>query len=167
VKLVLATLAALALAVSVATSARAADAPAVIVSVVSFVAGHPTQVACDADTNFGPTGPPPQDFSVEAWTPYGTGPVHVLPKFCTEALSPVGSPAFAEAIRVFVHEAAHARGVVREDCAELTADIGVFDVLRLFYHVPFFTPLSWKVGSQVLALTRIRPPNYQPEGCWH
>ena len=46
-KLLVSVLAALTLATTVATSARAADAPAVIVSVVSFVAGHPTQVACD------------------------------------------------------------------------------------------------------------------------
>lgn len=137
----------------------------IILSVVAFVAGHPTAVACDANVNQGPN-PPPPGFVVEAWTPYGGNVIHTLPSLCDGSNDPVGSPQFAAALRVFIHEAAHARGVHSETCAEMTADEGVFDVLRRFYGVPFFSPLSERVGAEVLALTRVRPPEYQPELCW-
>lgn len=138
----------------------------ILLSVAAMIAGKPVNVACDADTNFGPTGPPPVGFTVEAWTPYGGDTIHMLPQLCVDVLRQPGTPEFAAGIRVLIHESAHARGVRREDCAELTADIGVFDVVRRLWGIKFFTPLSRQIGSQVLELTRIRPASYQPETCW-
>lgn len=138
----------------------------ILVSVAAMVAGKPMNVACDADTNFGNTAPPPAGFVVEAWTPYGGDTVHMLPQLCDDVLQQPGTEEFATGIRVLIHESAHARGVRREDCAELTADIGVYDVIRRLWGIQFFTPLSWQIGSQVLNLTRLRPLNYQPETCW-
>ena len=141
----------------------AGDVPAVALDVAAFIASHPTAIVCDADVNLGPN-PPPQ--GVEAWTVRGTGPIHLRPERCDDLGQPVGSARFGRAIGTLIHEASHARGVRREACAEMTADIGVFDVLARFYRVPMFTPLSWQVGAQVLALTRGLPADYQPELCW-
>lgn len=138
----------------------------VILAVVSFVAGHGTTVACDANVNPGPN-PPPPGFVVEAWTPYGGNVIHALPTVCDESNNPVGSPQFVVSLATFIHEAAHARGIRTETCAEMTADIGVYDVLRKFYGIPFFSRLSKQIGAEVLALTRVRPPEYQPERCWN
>ena len=60
------------------------------------------------------------------------------------------------------NESAHLRGVRLEACAELWANLVVFDVLSRFYRVPMFSTLSWRVGEQVAALTRARPAEFQP-----
>lgn len=137
----------------------------ILLSVAAMVAGKPVDVACDADTNPGPTGPPPPGFVVEAWTPYGGDTVHLDPSLCKAVTAPPGTIAFAQGIRVLIHESTHARGIRQEACAELVADIGVFDVIRRLWSIEFFTPQSRLIGEQVLALTRVRPPEYQPEGC--
>lgn len=134
--------------------------PAVILAVIAFVAGKPAQVACDADVN-PPIGVPP-GFVVEAWTKVGGDTEHVVPRLCAGFSARPGSIEFARSIRVVIHESAHARGVWTEDCAELYADLVVFDVLRQFYNIPFFSPLSEEIGAQVLAETRLRPSYYQP-----
>lgn len=138
----------------------------IALSVAAMIAGKPVTVACDADINPGPTGLPAPGFAVEAWTLYGGDTVHMLPQLCDDLAARPGTIEFASGIRVLIHESAHARGIRREDCAELVADIGVFDVLRRRYDIPFFSPLSRLIGAQVLALTRLRPTNYQPETCW-
>lgn len=137
----------------------------VILSVVAFIAGHPTTVVCDA-TLGGHAAEAPADITPIGFTPYGGNVIYALPSLCDETSMPVGSTRFAHALGTFVHEASHARGVRSESCAEMTADIGVFDVLRRFYSIPFFSARSVAIGAQVLAFTRARPPNYQPEACW-
>jgi hypothetical protein len=137
----------------------------VILAVVSFIAGHPTTVACDATLN-GHAASAPAGTTPIAWTPYGGSTIYVLPSICDESNATVGTEQFAHAIGTFIHEATHARGVVSESCAEMTADIGVFDVLRRFYDVPFFSSTSVLVGAEVFAFTRQRPAEYQPEACW-
>lgn len=137
----------------------------VILSVVAFIAGHPTQVACDADTNPSPFPTAPGQVAT-AWTLTGGNLIHAHPAFCAASFAPVGSDSFARAMDVFIHEAARARGLTGDSCPQMIADIGVYDVLRLFYNVPFFTPMSRRVGAQVLALTRTLPASYQPELCW-
>ena len=133
-------------------------APAVILSVVAFIAGHPTQVACDPTLNGHPAG--------IAWTAYGSSKIYAAPDICTDAAQPVDSWQFAYALGTFIHEAAHARGIRSESCAELVADIGVYDVLRRFYNIPFFTVESETIGGTVLANSHRRGPEYQPEACW-
>lgn len=135
--------------------------PLVTILIATALAGHPTKIACDTDTNPGPVLPPP-GFVVEAWTPYGGDTIHMAPALCAGLSGPLGSIRFAKSIRVLVHEAAHARGVRDEGCAELHATLGIFDVLRRFYRTPFFSRLSQLVGAQVLAESRLRPANYQP-----
>lgn len=133
---------------------------AVVLSVVAFIAGHPTQVVC-GDGLGGHATP-----GVIGWTAYGGNVIYVTDKICVGSNAEVGSDAFALGIGTLIHEAAHARGVRKESCAEMTADIGIYDVLRRFYNVPFFTPTSRMVGLQVLENTRRRPAEYQPEACW-
>lgn len=138
----------------------------VILSVVAFIAGHPTNVACDADVNHGgiPSRP---GFALKGWAQHDGNVIHVLPGFCDASTLRPRDPGFPETIELFIHEAAHARGIVSESCAEMTADIGVFDVLRRFYGVPFFSRLSVRVGRAVLAMTREGFADYQPELCWN
>lgn len=138
----------------------------IILAVVSLVAGHPTTVACDADTNPSPFPTAPGQVAT-AWTLTGGNVIHVHPRFCDFSAAPVGTEDFARVIDVFIHEAARARGVQTDSCVEMTADIGVYQVLRDFYNVPFFTALSRRVGAQVLAYTRKLPASYQPEACWN
>lgn len=135
--------------------------PAVILSVVAFIAGHPTQIVCDA--NLGGLATSPNEI---ARTPYGGNVIYALPRICDELFAPVGTNAFAHAIGTVIHEASHARGLRSESCAEMTADIGIFDVLRRFYGAAFFSARSVAVGAQVLAFTRARTADYQPEACW-
>lgn len=139
---------------------------AVVLAVIASIAGHPVQVACDADVNHSSLTAP-IDFQVVAWAVVGGSVIHVLPRECLYSFAVPRMPEFAEMIEVFIHEAAHARGIASESCAELTVDIGVFDVLRRFYRVPFFSPLSLRVGAEVLAHTRTLLPDYQPEACWN
>ena len=135
-------------------------APAVALLVAAFIAGHPVQIMCDI---------PDSATAVEAWsTPCGSF-MHMKPSVCVGLTQKVGGTehavgqvSFAHAIGTVIHESAHAKGVRSEACAEMYADIGVFDVLRRFYGVPFFTPLSWLVGRQVRDHTLHLPPNYQP-----
>lgn len=136
----------------------------VILSVVAFIAGHPTSVACDADTNQSPFAAP--GYVATAWTYTGGNVIHAHPAFCTASNDAIGTDGFARAMDVFIHEAARARGLQKDSCVEMLADIGVYQVLRDFYGVPFFSAMSRKVGAQVLALTRTLTPNFQPEACW-
>lgn len=137
----------------------------VMLAVASFIAGHPTVVTCDATLN-GQAANAPAGTTPIASTPYGGNTIYVVPSICDESNAPVGTEQFAHAIGTIVHEASHARGVVSESCAEMTADVGVFDVLRRFYNIPFFSSMSVLVGAEVLAFTRRRPADYQPEACW-
>lgn len=133
----------------------------VILSVIAFIAGHPVQVSCDPAlgghaTSAGEVG----------WTAYGGEVIYVVPMVCDDSGRALEDPRFAFALATLIHEAAHARGIRSESCAELTADIGIYQALRDFYDVPFFTPTSQQIGATVLAQTRARPPTYQPEACW-
>lgn len=136
----------------------------VILSVVAFIAGHPTAIACDADVNPSPR-PPTPGFVAVAWTPVGTGPIHMLPSLCAQTSAKTGTVEFARALRVVIREASIAGAARSESCAELVADIGVFDVLRRFYRVPFFTAASWRIGVQVMDETRRAPASFQPSTC--
>lgn len=133
---------------------------AIILSVVAFVAGHPTAVSCDPALG-GHAVP-----GATGWTYTGGNVVYVVPAVCDETNAKIGTVQFADGLATMIHEAARARGFSRDSCVEMLADIGVFDVLRRFYAVPFFSPLSVAVGAQVLTLTRGRPSRYQPELCW-
>lgn len=148
-----------------APAAGAATAAPTMVAAASWVAGHPVTIACDAALD-GHAASLQAGLTPLAWTPYGGNIIYAQPSLCDETSATIGSQAFAQAIGTIIHEATHARGVVSESCAELTADVGVFDVLRRFYDVPFFSATSVLVGAEVLGLTRARPANYQPEACW-
>ena len=136
-----------------------------MVEAASWIAGHPVTVACDADVNQSPFQAP-AGREATAWTLIGGNVIHVYPAFCDASSAPIGSVQFAQALDVFIHEAAHASGTRVESCAELTADIGVYDVLRRFYAIPFFSQMSATIGAQVLADTRTLSAAYQPEACW-
>src|SRR6266496_3650094 len=132
-------------------------APAPIAA--AFIAGQPVQVTCDV---------PESATAVEAWSSPGLA-IHMKPSLCTGLSRKIGEPergagdvSFAHAIAVLIHESAHVKGVRAEDCAELYVDLGVYQVLRDYYGIPFFTPLSWLVGGQVHAHTLRLPPSYQP-----
>ena len=139
----------------------------VTLAIAAAIAGHPVDVRCDADKNPPPGLTPAPGYVIEGWAYVGGNEIHMLPHLCADTNAPVGSLAFAQALRVVIHEAAHARGVAVEACAELWAALVVFDILRRFYGIPFFSKLSESIGRQVLAETRLRPPNYQPraESC--
>jgi len=137
----------------------------ILLSVAAMIAGKPVDIACDADTNLIPNTS--ITFAVEAWTYIGGDQIHLLPQLCQDASQPIGTYEFAHGVGTIIHEATHARGIARESCAELTADIGIYDILRRLYGIPFFSKVSLRVGAQVLALSRARPPDYQPEGCWN
>lgn len=136
----------------------------VFLSLIAMIAGHPTSVACDADTNPSPFAAP--GYAATAWTYTGGDVIHAHPVFCQDTYSAPGTDEFARAVDVFLHEAARARGIQSDSCVELTADLGVYQVLRDYYGVPFFSPMSALVGAQVLALTRTLPASFQPEACW-
>jgi hypothetical protein len=129
--------------------------------VATAIAGHPTTVTCDTSGYPGPA--PPPGFQVEAWTAVGSKEIHLAPFLCSGLDSPLGSAAFARSIGVLIHESAHARGIRTEDCAELWGNLVVFDVLRRFYGVPFFSRLSLQVAAQVRNFTLVRPTSYQPK----
>lgn len=133
--------------------------PAVVLAVVAFIAGKPATAVCNVD---GYPGTAPPGFTVEAWTQVGGDLVHLAPSVCAALQTPPGTVSFARGLRVVIHESAHARGVSSESCAETWADLTVYDVLRRFYRVEFFTPLSAEVGGQVYAETLRRPSDYQP-----
>ena len=151
------------LAFPIGAGARPATMPAKAIDVVTFIAGHQTSIVCDP-TLGGHAATSPDAFG---WAAYGGNIVYLVPAICQDMSADIGSPRFAEGIAAVIHEAAHARGARSESCAEMTADLGVFDALRRFYGVPFFSDLSRTVGDQVLAGTRLRPESYQPEECWN
>lgn len=91
----------------------------------------------------------------------GASTEHMTSALCNGLSEKPGTVPFAQSLRVLIHESAHARGVRTEDCAEMWADLVVFDVLRRFYRVEFFSPLSRTVAGQVFAETLRRPSNYQ------
>lgn len=132
-----------------------------ILAVVAFIAGKPVHVVCD------PALGGHYIAGAAAATPYGGDTIYAIPEICADAAARVGSYEFALAVSRFIHEASHARGLRVEACAELTADLGIYQVLRDYYRIPFFTPMSRQIGAQVLEdVTRLLPAAYQPEGCW-
>src|SRR5581483_9260399 len=137
----------------------------VILAVVAAIAGHPVRVACDADVNPSPV-PTVPGAVVTAWTMTGGDTIHAMPYICEETNAQMTTFWFVDGLSTMIHEASHARGVRREACAEMIADIGVYDVLRRFYGVPFFSPMSVMIGRRVLEVTRSAPASYQPEACW-
>lgn len=136
-----------------------------VVAVASWIAGHQVSVACDADTNVSPF-PAAPGAVITAWTLTGGDVIHALPAICGETDAKPGTTQFADGIATMLHEAARARGLRTDSCVELFADIGVYDVLRRFYGIPFFSDTSVHIGSQVLGVTRQRPASYQPATCW-
>lgn len=149
----------------VPAGAVASTAAPRVVAAASWVAGHPVTVACDADTNPSPF-PAAPGAVITAWTLTGGNVIHALPAICGETDAEPGTTQFADGIATMLHEAARARGLTSDSCVELFADIGVFDVLRRFYGIAFFSDMSVRIGSQVLGLTRQRPASYQPATCW-
>ncbi len=156
-------LAAAALSSAPVAGARVATMPAKAIDVVTYIAGHQTSIVCDPALG----GHSATESDPVGWAAYGGNIIYVVPQICVDMSADLGTAQFAQGIETLIHEAAHARGVQSESCAELTADIGVFDVLQRFYDTPFFTPLSVAVGDQVLAATRLRPAALQPEACWN
>ena len=136
----------------------------VFLAAIAFIAGHPTTVVCDANTNPSPFASP--GYTATAWTYTGASVIHADPVFCSDTNDQPGNDGFARAIDVFLHEAARARGIQSDSCVELVSDVGVYDVLRRFWNVPFFSGESERIGAQVLALTRTLPATFQPESCW-
>ncbi len=137
----------------------------IFLSVIAFIAGHPTQVSCDADTNPSPFATAP-GATVTAWTLTNGTVVHALPSLCLETQTKPGTLLFADALATMIHEAARDEGIQSDSCVEMLADVGVYDALRRFWNVPFFSRESEQIGSQVLYLTRRKPASYQPETCW-
>jgi hypothetical protein len=131
-------------------------------AVEASAVGKVVQVTCDAEVIRSPTPPPPGHL-VNGWTIPGGATIHLLPGVCNALSLRPGAEQFAHAVATLIHESAHARGVRREDCAEMYADLVVFDVLRQFYGVSFFTSLSEQVGRQVYDQTRGLAPMYQPQ----
>lgn len=129
-------------------------APAVALMVAAFIAGHPTQVLCDV----------PPTAVVVAWTNPGSSVIHMQEDACAGLAAKPGDLSFAHGLSALIHESAHARGVRSEACAEAWADLTSYDVLRRFWHVPFFTPLSWLVGAQIREESRRLPASYQFDG---
>lgn len=158
-------LVALLAALSAPELAAGATASPTMQQVVTWAAGHPTTITCDADANQSPV-PAPPGTTATAWTVTGGNLIHAHPAFCAASTAAVGTTAFAGALDVFLHEAARAHGWRKDSCVELFADMAVYDALRRFYGVGLFTPMSQLVGSQVLADTRTLPAVYQPEPCW-
>ena len=139
--------------------------PLVTLLIAASLAGHPTKIACDTPTNPGPVTPPP-GYVVEAWTPYGGDTIHMSPALCSGFYAPIGSTRFAQSLRALLHESAHARGIVSEACAEAFAwrfSRSVFYTHYRFDAWLFF--IANRVAKQIEAETRLRPANYQPEGC--
>lgn len=126
---------------------------AVALAVAAFVADKPASIACDV----------PESAIVNGWTaPELSSVIHLKPSRCDALAEKPGAAGFASSLSLVIHEAAHLRGVRSEACAELWANLAVYDVLRRFYGVPFFSPLSWRIGAQVVAITHRLPPIYQP-----
>lgn len=139
--------------------------PLVTILIATALAGHPTKIACDTDTNPGPVVPPP-GYVVEAWTPYGGDTIHMAPSLCAGFYADIGTVRFAQSYRVLLHEAAHARGIVSEACAEAYAWQYPRSVLYTYYRFdPWLFFLSDRIAKQIQAETRLRPANYQPEEC--
>jgi hypothetical protein len=132
----------------------------VILSVVAFIAGHPTSVVCDEQLGGLAVA------GAVARTPFGGNVIYALPRICDDTAAVPGTQQFALGVGTFIHEAAHARGYRLESCAEMIADIGIYQVLRDFYGIPFFTPKSESIATQVFRQTRGLPESYQPELCW-
>lgn len=132
-----------------------------ILSVVAFIAGKPVTVQCDQNL-----GGLAAATGVVAVAPFGGNVIYATPRICDSTRRAVGDEQFAISIATFIHEAAHSRGYRVEGCAEMIADVGVYQVLRDFYGVPFFTPTSVLVGRQVRDTTRLSPAAYQIESCW-
>lgn len=129
--------------------------------VASYVSGHPVRVYCDADKNPG-ADPPLPGFVKQAWTVIGGEEIHLHPNYCYYLKQPIKGNLFPLTLRILIHEAAHARGVSVESCAELYAVLRSYEVLQLFWHVTPGTTLSNHVGAVVLQASRARPPSYQP-----
>jgi hypothetical protein len=126
--------------------------PAIALSIIAMIAGHPTQVTCDV----------PATAVITAWTSFDGQEIHMQESICAGLEEQLGTYRFAASISTLVHESAHARGVRSESCAETWVNVAVYDVLWRFYAVPFFTPLSEEIGAQVATITRGLPPAYQP-----
>jgi hypothetical protein len=134
--------------------------PALVTAIAISLSGHPVSIDCDTSTYPGP--PPPAPYVVEAWTYTGGDVIHMRRELCEGFSFAPGTRRFAQSIRVLIHESAHARGIRSEACAELHAQLGVFDVLRRFYRISFFSSLSRLIGEQVYLEGLKRPANYQP-----
>jgi hypothetical protein len=124
---------------------------AIAFTIASMISGHPTQIACDVPTTA----------VVEAWTTPRSNLLHMQPTLCAGLGMAPGDPRFSYALGVLIHESSHARGVLREACAEMYADVLIYQVLRDYYRVPFFSKLSMQIGAQVLYFSRHRPAEYQ------
>lgn len=125
--------------------------------IAASIAGHPVGIKCDAEINN------PFPFPVDGWAYVGGNELHMTRYLC-DALErrDTNETAFARALGTLIHEAAHTRGVESEACAELYAQVLVYQVLRDHYRIPFFTRVSRRVGEAVARLTSLLPPAYQP-----
>jgi hypothetical protein len=137
-------------------------APVLAAIVAAFVAGHPTQIVCDADVNRSPT-PAPPGFVATAWTAVGGNVIHMIPARCAGLEAKPGNGEFARSLGTLIHEASIARGVRTEQCANLWTALLPFEVLERYYDVPMGSPLSWSVAGQVLGHVLDGPPEYRPQ----
>ena len=138
-------------------------APALALLAAAFVAGKPVQVACDADVNLG--GVQVQaGYSLEGWTVPGRSEIHLHPNICSGLAQPAYSAGFASAFRVVLHEAAHAKGIRSESCAEGYALVYARETARRFYRVPLWSSTSEELSAKIWGQTLLRPEVYRPDG---
>jgi hypothetical protein len=127
--------------------------PAAALAAVAFIAGYPAQIECDL----------PDNGDIMGFALPGAPALRMQPYLCANLGKQPWTPQFVQAIATVIHESAHLKGVKSETCAEWYAVAGIYDVLRRFYGIPFFSPFSRQIGNQALMFARSLGPTYQPD----
>jgi hypothetical protein len=153
-------LVALALAFAAPASAQADQSK--LDAMASLVAGHPVRVDCVRDADAWGRGPAPGALGYAY--DHEPGAIHLSPYACL-VLDVPGSPLFGGGLHILAHEAAHARGIHDEGCAEVWALAWVADLGRRFYGVPFFSPRSIALQAASASIHRMTPAEYQTGKC--
>ena len=127
-------------------------------AIVLAVSGHPgVMIGCDADTNN-----PYFNFPVAGWAIFGGNEVHLHPQYCADMDPRVWRDSVTRgvALGVLIHEAAHARGVRSEQCAEMYAGVLMYEYLERFYGISMFSAESWEASRWWVVRNRSLPQNY-------
>jgi hypothetical protein len=127
--------------------------PAAALAAVAFVAGYPAQVTCDL----------PDSGNVMGYAVPGAPALRMQPWLCDSLRRPPFTSGFVYAMTTVIHEAAHLRGVRSERCAAWYSVAGIYDVLRRFYGIPFFSSQSRHIGSQALMFVQSLGETYRPD----